>query len=233
MIEDFNEIIRSANEFTDNWNKNESIKNSWRSTNPKYINWYNQQRLAMSELLSTAWDSLDGKKILDFGCGTGFEFHFFHNLGAQYENITGIDINKKNIEEGKRQSPNLNILEYDGINIPFNDNSFDLCVCFVVFSSIPDEDLRKHLASELMRVLKPGGYIYWWDLPYIVAHKQHEKLNPGALWPGLKVLNKLVGPNPLPSTGLRSLKGLKKYISPFLDKFGHKPTHLSALIGPK
>ncbi len=34
---------------------------------------------------------------------------------------------------------------------------------FVVFSSILDSDVRKAVAAEMLRVLRPGGLVLWYD----------------------------------------------------------------------
>src|SRR5690606_16237729 len=37
-------------------------------------------------------------------------------------------------------------------------------VTFTVFSSIPDPSIRRNLADEIRRVLRPGGAVLWYDM---------------------------------------------------------------------
>ena len=47
--------------------------------------------------------------------------------------------------------------------IPFPDNNFDIVVQYTVFSSVLDDNFRKQLASEMLRVSKPEGLIISYD----------------------------------------------------------------------
>lgn len=60
--------------------------------------------------------------------------------------------------------PNIDVL-CDAQALPFVENSFDLVLSFAVLEHIPNPFLA---ASEMMRVLKPGGTIYV-DAPHIVT----------------------------------------------------------------
>ncbi len=43
------------------------------------------------------------------------------------------------------------------------DAHFDIVSQFVVFTSILDSNLKRQMASEMLRVLKPSGVILWFD----------------------------------------------------------------------
>lgn len=60
--------------------------------------------------------------------------------------------------------PNIDVL-CDAQSLPFADDSFDLVLSFAVLEHVPNPFLA---ASEMMRVLKPGGIIYV-DAPQIVT----------------------------------------------------------------
>ena len=47
--------------------------------------------------------------------------------------------------------------------MPYGPNTFDVIFQNTVFSSILDEQIKKNLAREMMRILKPGGLIIWYD----------------------------------------------------------------------
>ena len=48
-------------------------------------------------------------------------------------------------------------------HLPFSKERFDLVLQSTVFTSILDPDLRRRVASEMMRVVKPDGLILWYD----------------------------------------------------------------------
>jgi ubiquinone/menaquinone biosynthesis C-methylase UbiE len=47
--------------------------------------------------------------------------------------------------------------------LPWPDQSFDLVSQFTVFTSILDPALKQAIAAEMLRVLKPGGAVLWFD----------------------------------------------------------------------
>ena len=87
------------------------------------------------------------KKILEIGGGNGFQARCFSDKGYQVESI---DIEKSNF----KQHEFFPVKIYDGLNIPFPDDSFD-----IVFSSNALEHVRnlKYLNKEIKRVLKSEG----------------------------------------------------------------------------
>ena len=101
----------------------------------------------------------EGMKILDVGCGTGFFSRFL--LGDSKEiQITGIDADKTFIDyaitESKKQNKDIAFVYGDALNLPFEDNSFDVVVSHTFFTSINDP--QKAL-EEMQRVCKKDGYI--------------------------------------------------------------------------
>ena len=57
--------------------------------------------------------------------------------------------------------------------MPFEDSSFDVVAQFTVFSSVLDVDMKKVLASEMLRVLKDEGRILWYDF-YVNNPRNHD-----------------------------------------------------------
>lgn len=97
--------------------------------------------------------------FLDFGCGDGNTSTFFTTyfpLGIYH----GIDISRESIEIAKSKKNNqTKFNHFNGENIPFNDNSFDVIFTACVFHHI-DFKLHENLFTEIFRVLKPGGKFY-------------------------------------------------------------------------
>lgn len=86
-------------------------------------------------------------KILEIGAGTGWQAKTLEEHG--YE-VSAIDLNSSNYKEARIWP----VTEYDGKNIPFEDNSFD-----IVFSSNTLEHIPHvfEFQKEIQRVLKSDG----------------------------------------------------------------------------
>jgi hypothetical protein len=102
---------------------------------------------------------------------------------------------------------------------------------FVAFSSIPSVALRRHVADEIKRVLKPGGFIYWWDHRTGAAAAPDQSLSPSDYF-DWTVRQIAVGELPRPSECLKSAESLGAFAAG-LDRLGYPTTHCAALIGPK
>ncbi len=98
--------------------------------------------------------------FLDFGCGSGRLFPIFENRTGTGGNYMGIDISRVSLEHAQQRFPQLRInerlFEYDGLTVPFENNSFDKIVSFGVFDACSQEEIL----MELLRVLKPGGELF-------------------------------------------------------------------------
>ncbi len=106
---------------------------------------------------------LSDKKILDVGCGSGGLLREFIKYGAKPENLFGIDLLPDRIEMAKALSPNIEFRCGDASKLPFEDETFDIVMQFTVFTSILDKNMKKEIAKEMLRVLKPDGIIIWYD----------------------------------------------------------------------
>ena len=98
--------------------------------------------------------------VLDFGCGSGRLFPIYQNiLGEKASNYVGIDISGVALEHAVSTYKGLeigkNLFEFDGLNIPFEDNCFNKIVCFGVFDACKQEVIIR----ELLRVLKEEGLL--------------------------------------------------------------------------
>ncbi|MGB7846866.1 MAG: class I SAM-dependent methyltransferase, partial [Candidatus Acidiferrum sp.] len=112
---------------------------------------------------------LEHERVLDVGCGSGFWLRQFIQWGAKPQNLFGVDLLPERIQVGEDLCPKGVTLQCgDASKLEFEDGSFDLVLQFTVFTSILDSQMRRKVATEMSRVLKPGGAILWYD--YFVSN---------------------------------------------------------------
>jgi demethylmenaquinone methyltransferase/2-methoxy-6-polyprenyl-1,4-benzoquinol methylase len=108
---------------------------------------------------------LEPKKVLDIGCGTGdLSISIARQSHGKVE-ITGCDFSKPMLEmavkKAKELAPNgkATFIHGEVAQMPFPDETFDcIGIAFALRNLIFENPLAgKHL-SEIIRVLKPGGY---------------------------------------------------------------------------
>src|SRR5262245_20998916 len=93
--------------------------------------------------------SLDTKKVLEIGCGTGYWLREFIKWRARPENVTGIDLLTDRVSEAKQLSPEAVRIECgSAVNLTFPDATFDLVLQATVFTSILDAQMKQRIASE-------------------------------------------------------------------------------------
>ncbi len=107
---------------------------------------------------------LEGRKIADIGCGTGNWLLEFIQWGARPEDLFGIDLNHGRIEQARTRIPGAHFEAGDASQLSLAPGSFDLVCQFTAFSSVLDDFMRRSIASEMIRILKPGGAIISYDL---------------------------------------------------------------------
>jgi ubiquinone/menaquinone biosynthesis C-methylase UbiE len=167
------------------------------------------------------------------GCGTGRLLCDFLNLGAHPANLNGVDLSESRIQSARQLLSSAATLQViDGDSLPYSDESFDLVAQSVVFSSIHSQQLREDLAKEMRRVLKPGGYVIWWDLPYLVDLDTKPSLSPKDLFPDWPLAARRVGWLPRPGDVI-ARRHWRLAVGWIVNTLGVRSTHIAALIGPK
>jgi SAM-dependent methyltransferase len=123
-------------------------------------------RACVAALVREALFPLTGKTIVDIGCGSGEWLTEFIQWGARCADVGGIDLRPDKIEEARKRLPEANLHTGDARRLPFPSNSADLVSQFTVFTSILEPHFKKAVAAEMLRVLKPGGLILWYDFRF-------------------------------------------------------------------
>ena len=102
-------------------------------------------------------------RILDAGCGHGHVLAKFVAYGVNHVGLNGIDLLPDRVQMASAHYPMLNFACGNVAALPFTDSTFELVLQFTMFTSVLDNDLRHAMASEMLRVLKPNGFIVWYD----------------------------------------------------------------------
>lgn len=137
----------------------------WDLSNPG-----NQRILAEREatirksLDAAGWSSLGGLRILDVGCGEGAELASFQSRGATASALVGIDARPEAVARARARHPGIRFECHPAERLPFADSAFDLAIAFTLFSSVLSDGIAAAIASEVDRVLRPGGGLSWYDL---------------------------------------------------------------------
>ena len=152
---------------------------------------HGQERVFMRTLMREGIWPIQGRQVLDVGCGSGHFLRWMTALGVDPDVCHGVDISHERLEKARQLAPHHHLLAIDGRALPFPDASFDLVVQRTVFSSLDTPELRGGLASEMKRVLRPGGLILWYDVA--VPNPWNPDLHPvrgseiHSLFPGMRV----------------------------------------------
>ena len=121
-------------------------------------------RAALRALVDAGTFPLAGRTVLDAGCGAGVWLLEFAQWGA--DRLHGIDLNPARLELATRRLPNADLRCGDARALPWPDATFDVVSQFTVFTSILDPSVKQAVATEMLRVLKPGGVILWYDFRF-------------------------------------------------------------------
>jgi ubiquinone/menaquinone biosynthesis C-methylase UbiE len=102
-------------------------------------------------------------RLLDVACGTGRLIRFLKQAFPRLS-VTGLDLSPAYVAEARRH-----VVPYDASfeignaeALPFDDESFDLITSVYLFHEVP-ENVRRNIAGEFARVLKPGGRLIFMD----------------------------------------------------------------------
>lgn len=105
---------------------------------------------------------LRGLDVLEIGCGRGGGCSFIKRY-LQPRSVVGVDLSERAIRLCRRHhvGPGLRFLRGDAESLPFEDGTFDVVLNVEsshCYGSVP------RFLSEVLRVLRPGGYFLFADL---------------------------------------------------------------------
>ncbi len=107
---------------------------------------------------------LGARRVLDVGCGEAeFLLRCRETWGHEQAGLCGIDLLDERIGALRRIVPGADLRCGGADELAWPDESFDLIHQSMLFSSIPEESLRRAIASEMRRVTRPHGNLLWYD----------------------------------------------------------------------
>jgi len=119
--------------------------------------------------------ALEGKVVLDLGCGTGRDAYLLSKLVGENGKVIGVDMTESQLEVAQRhQQYHAEKFGFEKSNVHFHlgriedlaalgidDASVDVVVSNCVINLSPE---KERLFVEIFRVLKPGGELYFADI---------------------------------------------------------------------
>ncbi len=129
-----------------------------------------RSRSILKALVAEGLTPLCGRWILDVGCGEGQQLLELIIWGADRAKLAGIDLLERRVavarvRVGSRTEAisGADLRAGDASQMPWANDTFDLVFQNTMFTSILDPTVRRSVAAEIVRVLKPGGVLIWYD----------------------------------------------------------------------
>src|SRR4051812_484146 len=122
-------------------------------------------RQVVSLLQRHGFMPLSSQRILDVGCGTGKWLRDLISWGADPANTFGVELLPASAARARRLCPPAVTVECrNAVKTEFPSSSFDIIVQANVFSGVLEHATLEAIAAEMLRLVRPGGLILWYDV---------------------------------------------------------------------
>jgi ubiquinone/menaquinone biosynthesis C-methylase UbiE len=97
------------------------------------------------------WAPLEGRAILDIGCGIGTYVRKFRQFS---EDVHGVDVDAERVAKASETLPNIQVAPAE--HLPYPDDRFDMVFLHEVIEHVDDD---RAAIAEAIRVLRPEGRV--------------------------------------------------------------------------
>jgi len=195
---------------------------------------FNRLHERISYYLHSLFEDLPDRRFLDLGAGGLFWTEQIMRMGLIPENCVGCDLLQWRLAEGRRLGREVAGVVASAGALPFGPGIFDLVSLLTLMTSVTDKSQRQKIATEIKRVLRPGGYVFWYDFRYNNPFNRYTRAI------GKREIEALFGDWPIRYESLTLLPPLARKLGgklPLLLNSLHAlpilRSHYLAIIGPK
>ena len=164
------EIVRGLQKY---WNYRAE---SYSQSNIEELN--NFKRDAWLKILLSNAPKKERLKVLDVGAGPGF-FSILMSLAGH--EVTAVDVSSEMIENAKENAKaydvDINFVQVNGVNLPFEDKSFDYIISRNVLWNL---EYPKEALQEWKRLLSDDGHVVYFDANqylHLFDEEQNKRFN--------------------------------------------------------
>ena len=99
-----------------------------------------------------------GDDLIEIGPGPGKTTDILRTLTAS---LTAVELDEDLAAQltARTAGTNVTVVNQDATALPFADHRFSAGVCFTMLHHVPTVDLQDRLLAELIRVVRPGGWV--------------------------------------------------------------------------
>jgi ubiquinone/menaquinone biosynthesis C-methylase UbiE len=163
----------------DAWETERAAHETYSLANPAHLfAIQSRQRAVLRMLRRCGALPLADKRVLELGCGAGGVLLEWLGYGVSPSGLHGMDLLGDRLGRARALLPHVDLAVADGRALPYPDRAFDIALSFTVFSSILDQAVCYTVANELLRVVRPGGLILWYDFWTNPVNKQTRGVRP-------------------------------------------------------
>ena len=127
-----------------------------------------------NDVLPALADGIElGPRMLEIGPGPGASAEW---LRHRVEDLVAIELEADTVATLRKRfaDTNVEVLQGDATDMPFEEGSFDSVGCFTMLHHVPTPALQNQVFAEALRVLRPGGTMIASDsLPSTDLHDFH------------------------------------------------------------
>jgi ubiquinone/menaquinone biosynthesis C-methylase UbiE len=150
-----------------------------------------RERALLRELARAGLLPLDGRRVLEVGCGEGQWLVDFQTWGVRQADLAGVELDPARAAGARERLPRADLREGSAAELPWADGEFDVVLQATLLSSLVDPELRGAVAAEMARVVAPGGVIVSYDMKVENRRNEHLRAVPRRaledLFPGFEV----------------------------------------------